>query len=369
VDVRDYDERRAFEEFNSLFARGLAVEQIESKTAHLRDFAVLKNAFTYYQLDPVNVVRVVQALGPNTMVFGWGGDEHNWVQTVSKAGGTGIPADWSRNLSALSLLPVKLASRPRHSAEPAKDGQRIIAFVMSDGDNIQWLGGGFVSDKGFWASPHRGTFNMTWEMAPVLAEVAPRALDHFYRTASRGPAIDDFVTGPSGMGYSFHNYLPDRKAFAEKTAGYLRLSDMSIVTMLNSGGDMAQASELLDRPEVLGVLYKDYSPYNARKGEMFWHKGKPAVSYRFLLWEPFRGNSPEDVAEAIGQMPAKPLADPNSYAIINVHAWSFKDIGGPMEAVKRTIDRLPPGTRVVTAEELVMLLRSRFGTPVPDPQK
>ncbi|MCL5998245.1 MAG: hypothetical protein M1546_19660, partial [Chloroflexi bacterium] len=364
MDVRDYDERRAFDEFNSLFARGIAVEQIEDKTAHLRDFAVFKNAFTYYRMDPGTTTHVVQALGPNTRVFGWGGDEHHWIQTLSKGGGTGIPADWSRNLSVLAQLPAKLAPRPHRSPEAAKDGERIVAFVMSDGDNIQWMGGGFVSDQGFWASPQRGTFNMTWEMAPVLAEVAPRVLDYFYRTASRGPAVDDFVTGPSGIGYSFHNNLPDRKAFAEQTASALRMSDLSIVTMLNSGGDMAQASELLERPEVLGVLYKDYNPYNARKGEIFWHNGKPAVSYRFLLWEPLRANSPEGVAEAIGQMPALPLSDPNSCAIINVHAWSFKDIGGPMVAVKQTIDRLPQGTRVVTAEELITLLRNQFGTPV-----
>ena len=70
------------------------------------------------------------------------------------------------------------------------------------------------------------------------------------------------------------------------------------------------------------------------------------------------------MAQAIAQMPAKPLTDQASYAIINVHAWSWKEIGGPMEAVKRTIDLLPPGTRVVTAEELVILLRNNFGTPV-----
>jgi GxGYxYP putative glycoside hydrolase C-terminal domain/GxGYxY sequence motif in domain of unknown function N-terminal len=364
-DARGYDERKAYTEFKDLFGRGLVVEQTEEKNAHLRDFAVQRNAFTYYRMDSSTTTKVIQELGSNAFVYGWGGDEHLWVQTLSKAGGLGIAADWSRNLSALAQMPASISARPHHYPDPVQDGQRIVAFVMSDGDNIQWMGGGFVSDKGFWANSHRGEFNMTWEMAPVLAEVAPRVLDHFYRTASHGNSIDDFVTGPSGAGYSYHSDLPDRAAFAAKTAEYLRRSDLSVVSLLNSGGSMEQSSEMLERPEVMGVLYKDYSPYNLGKGAIFWHNGKPCISYHFLLWEPLNTNSPEGVAQEISQMPAKPLTDQQSYAIINVHAWSWKEIGGPLEAVKRTIDMLPPGTRVVTAEELVILLRNNFGTPVP----
>ena len=363
-DARKYDERKAYTEFKDLFGHGVVVEQTEEKNAHLRDFAVQKNAFTYYRMDPVSTVKVIQEAGPSAFVFGWGGDEHQWVQDLSKAGGLGIAADWSRNLSALSQMPSPISARPHHYPDPAQDGQRIVAFVMTDGDNIQWMGGGFVTEKGFWANTHRGEFNMTWEMAPVLAEVAPRVLDHFYRTASKGNFTDGFVTGPSGAGYSYPNNLPDRAAFAAKTAEYLRKSDLSVVTLLNSGGSMEQSVEMLERTEVLGVLYKDYSPYNLGNGAIFWHNGKPCISYRFLLWEPQEAGSPEGLAQAIAQMPAKPLMDQQSYALINVHAWSWKEIGGPMEAVKRTIDLLPPGTRVVTAEELVVLMCNNFGTPV-----
>ena len=35
-----------------------------------------------------------------------------------------------------------------------------------------------------------------------------------------------------------------------------------------------------------------------------------------------------------------------------------------MEAVKQCVDLLPPQTRVVTAEQLIILLRNNFGTPV-----
>jgi len=372
LDVRGYDEARAYEEFKNLFARGVLVEQAEKKNWHLRGFAVARDAFTFYGVEPEERTRFVRELGPGAMVFGWGDNEHKWVQQTSRGGGTGVPADWATHLSVRRRRPVPIPERPRRYPEPAKKGERIVAFVMSDGDNIQWMGGPFVKAKGFWASSHRGKFNMTWEMAPILAEVSARTLRHFYRTASTGtgetPGIDDFVVGPSGAGYSFHNDLPDRRAFAEATARYMRKSRLSIVTLLNLGGEMSQSRELLERPEVAGALYKDYAPYNKRKGEIYWHKGKPCISFRYLLWEPRRDKGPEGVAEAISRLPASPLTDQRSYAAINVHAWSFGKIGGPMEAVKRTIDLLPDGTRVVTAEELIVLLRNNFGTPVPRPR-
>jgi hypothetical protein len=273
-------------------------------------------------------------------------------------------------------MPATLPERPHAQVGPARKGERIVAFVMSDGDNIQWMGGQFATADGFWANPHRGEFDMTWEMAPLLAEVSPRTLAYFYQTAShghglgrgrsrgQGRGIDDFVTGPSGVGYAFHNTLPDRTAFAERTASAMVESDLTIATMLNSSGGMEQSAELLAQPQVMGVIYKDYSPYNAKGGRIFWHEGKPCVSYRYLLWEPKRANSPQGVAEAIAELPDDPLNDPDSYALINVHAWSFKEMGGPMEAVKQTVDLLPRKTRVVTAAEFFVLLRDNFDTLV-----
>ncbi len=119
-----------------------------------------------------------------------------------------------------------------------------------------------------------------------------------------------------------------------------------------------------EQPEVLGVIYKDYAPYNAKQGRIFWHEGKLLRQLSLSALDPLYKNSPEGVAEAIATLPSSHATDPDSYALINVHAWSFSDTGGPMEAVRRTIDLLPPRTRVVTAEELINLLRQNFGSPV-----
>jgi hypothetical protein len=60
-------------------------------------------------------------------------------------------------------------------------------------------------------------------------------------------------------------------------------------------------------------------------------------------------------------MPASPRTEEGSYVIVNVHAWSYRGIGGPLAAVCRTIGQLPPNTRLVTADQLIALLRKDFG--------
>ena len=114
---------------------------------------------------------------------------------------------------------------------------------------------------------------------------------------------------------------------------------------------------------IQGVLYKDYAPYNRGRGAVYWHQGKPSVSYRYLLWEQKDRSGglrpdwlPAGVAEAVERQASGAEAGSEAYALINVHAWSFRDSGGPMGAIGRTIEALPPRVRVVTATEFFELI-------------
>jgi len=368
IDARTWDDARLWREHQRDFARGIIVEQDPAKSGHLLDLAIARGAYTTYGRDDAAMTARVRDLGPDTIVYGWGSDEHQIITRVSVGGGTYAPADWSRNLSALQHLRITIPEPPAPlPLVPLHAGERVVAFVMSDGDNLQFLGGPFLTSAGHWGSPLRGQFTMTWEMQPLLATVAPRILAKLYAGAHRGAIMDDVITGPSGAGYCFPAALPSRQHFAEITATHLKASHLHLVSVLNSGGDLTQTSELLEQPDVLGVIYKDYESYNAKHGALWWHQGKPCLSYRFLLWEGLAGQNPEAVAAAIGELPASPLTDPASYILINVHAWSYRQNGGPMAAVQRTIALLPAQTRVVSATEMIMQMRQHFGTPVVQP--
>jgi len=361
VDARSRSTADVWAETHARVARGVMIHQDSSKTLHLRDLAMSLGAWTVYEEPAAERTRQVQALGPNTRVYGWGRDELEFVREVSQGGGAVIPADWSLNLSALRHLP---ATRPVHS-RPAKprarsSGERVVAFVVSDGDNLQWVGGRFVDDPGFWASPLRGRFAVTWEMPPEAWVMAPRILGKILGMASPN---DDFIAGPSGYGYQFPGHLPDRPAAAAETVRAVARVDWPLVTLLNAGGVQDSSKDWLERPEIRGVLYKDYAPYNRGRGAVYWHQGKPSVSYRYLLWEQKDRSGalrpdwlPAGVAGAVERQPSGAEAGSDAFALVNVHAWSFRDSGGPMGAIGRTIEALPPRVRVVTATEFFELI-------------
>jgi hypothetical protein len=369
ADARVLSDVELWERFGPRFLRGHAVHQAARKTLHLRDLAVSMGMATFYDVTPEERTRRVRGLGPGTRVFGWGEDELRFVREVSRGGGAVLPADWSLNLSALRHLPAtpppsgkpgRGSSGPGKPA-PLKTGERVVAFVVTDGDNLQWIGGGFVDNPGFWASPHRGSVAVTWEMAPSLTEFAPRVLGHLRRTAT---PLDDFVCGPSGFGYQFPRHVPDRRDAARRTGLAADAAGMPWVTVLDDGGGPDRVEEWLERPEIAGVLHKDYAPYNGHRGAVAWHAGKPAVAYRFLLWESKRGDGtlrpdwlPEGVAAGVEGLPVDNTSKASDrFALVNVHAWSFRDSGGPLGAIVRTIPLLPKGTRVVTASEFFQLL-------------
>jgi len=364
--VTETNEHVAFSRYQSEFARGLAVHQPITKPLHLRDFAVARNAFTFFEGSSAQHRERFRELGPGTRVFGWGLDEHDFVRDVSAGGGLVVPSDWALNLSALVHLPTELPRRPFHpEPTPLKPGERLVAFVVSDGDNVQWLLNGFVDSPGFWANPWRGTFPVTWELAPLLAELAPRVLAHLYRTAT---PFDDFVAGPSGAGYYFPSQSPQRTELAALTGRSMPPAQLRAVSLLNSGGGLEAADEVLAQPSVDGVLFKDYAPYHRFAGSIRWQAGKPAVSYRFLLWEQKQPDGtlrpdwlPEGVATAVANLPVNAAAA-DRFALVNVHAWSFRDSGGPMGAIRRTLALLPPDTRIVTVTEFLKLL------PRPEPR-
>ena len=364
MDTRGMDQMAVWDRYRARFAHAMLVEQDPTKDWHLRDFAVARNIFTFWGLPDADVRRLLRESGPATTVYGWGSDEQHSVMLASEGGGGSVASDWSTNLSAFAKLPVAPPTRPlAPPPAPPRAGERVVAFVMSDGDNLCFVGGNFCDDHGYFGSPQRGTFSMSWEMAPSMTDLYSRGLRWLYHAASAGPARDDFVMGPSGAVYCFPSHVPDRADCARRTAASAVRTGMRIVSVLNDGGGMEQTDELLDQAAIDGVLYKDWAPYNARHGAVHWHHGKPCVSYRYLLWEGMAGQDPAGVAAAIATQPSAPATDADSYALINVHAWSWRTLGGPMEAVRKTIDLLPPKTRVVTARELIEMMGRELGGP------
>jgi hypothetical protein len=366
MDVRGKDARWVLAQYGSRLAHGLVIEMSGAKPRYLRDLAAARRALLYFD-GPTSSFRteVARALGPDTLCFGWGEDELSWVRGLSAAGAAGVAADYSSNLSTLSFATEPdLTQRAHDPPLDDPDGVHYVAFVMSDGDNIQWLARSFVDDTRWWGSPLRGRFSMTWEMAPVLAEMAPSFLRALELAASHGETRDFFVAGPSGLGYMFPSRHSDLPGFLARAAPSLERTDLHIVSVLNEGGGMEVCDAFLDRPEIDAVIYKDYADYNQQRGALRWRAGKPCLAHRYLLWDNGSAeDSPQGVAAALAARPRAPLTDAQSYSLVNVHAWSTWGGKGAMGAVADAVALLPPQVRVVTADQVVRRLRRHFGAP------
>ncbi len=369
ADMRGMDAATVYGSYQELFGHEMVVDV--NKVDFLRDIGVTRNAMTFYQVDSATRKRIIGGLTSQGIVMGWGSNaEYGWIKDLSQVNAGGVPSDWSKNLSTLSKLPVTIPKPPRKYPAPVQAGERIVAFSMSDGDNLQIMAGDYIVNAKYFGHPARGTFPLSWEFPPMMGELIPRGVQCYYNEASRGENPDCFIAGPSGVGYAFQHYLPNRRDFATHTGQAMKRCGLTVTTMLNENDvSMSSAYELLDRPEVLGIVYKDWAPYNRRHGQIYWHNGKPCVSYKYLLWGTDAGDSDnlgdwETVSAGIAAMPASPATDMGSYALINAHAWSFGEVGGPMQAIINTIELLPPNTRIVTVEELIILLRNNFGDPV-----
>jgi hypothetical protein len=139
--------------------------------------------------------------GQLSVAYGWTNvDEHTFTAGVTAAGGYVHASDFAYNLAFLSNMPPFQAPPPPPPSPlpaPVKKGVHTVAFVMSDGDNIQLLQNDWMSVE-HWNHPARGTVAAGWSYSPAMAQLMPSVLSYVHRTASSN---DSLSTGPSGAGY------------------------------------------------------------------------------------------------------------------------------------------------------------------------
>src|SRR6185437_363840 len=205
--------------------------------------------------------------------------------------------------------------------------------------------------------------NVTWEVSPLLALLAPRYLKEVFE---KNNLKDNFISASTGIGYFFPSMAPNVERIAHYTSDTMSIGGLSVTSVLNANGTMKDVEVFVEQPHIDGVLYKDFHAYHLHEGEILWHKGKPIVSFRAVLWENMGQtpkphlryvNDPASIAKIVSEMPANPLTDEKSYAVIGIHPWSWRDSGGSMAAVQKTVDLLPKNARIVSVNQLVSMLR------------
>ncbi|GAA5003607.1 hypothetical protein GCM10023317_37310 [Actinopolymorpha pittospori] len=355
LDVRGRDDRWVMENYWDDLRHGVAIEQKPDFDNRLRDYATMAGAFMFFDGNSDFRAEVVGALDPDAAVVGWGDaaqGENAFVSVSSRAGVRTIPADHARNLAPLSGITLNRV-RQRPAAHPPRPeaGTHHVAFLITDGDNVQWMLGDFQSSANWFGAPLRGSLDLGWGVSPALIDLAPSVLRWYYDNAAHGAHRDRFVAGPSGGGYLYPSMYPraELDLHTERLADSMRRSDLGVAQIIDfdSLDDTDLWATYLKRRQIEGLIYLEYSRYDAGRGRIVWANDKPVISARTMLWEGLSGADEASVTATLNDAGRDP-SSADGYSVVVWHAWS-KTVAN----VKAVVDNLAPHVKVVTPDVLV----------------
>ena len=358
ADVRGYDEKWVWTNYNGSLSRSVVVEQKESISDNLRDYAALANAFTFFDGNSSFRSYVMSQMNADAACLGWGDasqGEQAFVGDDSTDGVYNVPADYALDLATLSS--VRDVGIYQHTyANPLPETNiHYVTFVVTDGDNVQWDLGGFPA---YFNDAARGTFNMGWALSPSLADLAPSVLRWCFDNSSNGLSRDFFVAGPSGGGYFYPSMYPPAELdlHVQKLSDFMDRADLNIGQILdfNSFSRLDLWNKYLAQPNLDALFYLEYAPYNGAHGAvLFSTNGNPVIAARDLLWAGLEEET--NLVANLNSYPRDP-ASPAGYTLVAVHVWS-KTLG----SVQQVVTNLAPNVRVVTPDIFVKLIRGNIG--------
>lgn len=201
----------------------------------LRDFAIATGAMTVW-LDSQSTEQadllaelLERASTPATYLGRWP-DEDGGITVASQHGIASASADFLESASLWSgSNPTSSDAWPtRPTAPPPPLEDRLyVTITIAGGDSLQYCQRDM---KVHWASVHRGEYPINWTISPLLADIAPAFLAHYFETAT---PYDHFMCGPAGLGRSDPSAWPDAAIddIVERTGRYLEELDLTTLAI------------------------------------------------------------------------------------------------------------------------------------------
>ena len=327
------------------------------QTGELREFAIANDLFVinlnHFYNDPSRgdnfelFEEVLAWLKPNSPVYGWdqGIDENKIANYISKWGNHSLPYDWGYNTTMTSVVYPERQDYPGcKNIDPNTIDydldKRFVSFYLTDGDNIQWMMGGF--DSLWYRHPLSAQMKMTYgvalanttmigpaQMANIFS-LQPQEVSLFERSSYF--FLDTYATEKER--------IPALKQLADAQARHMQMHDnriLGMVTLEDAGTPAAMEGYKIlieANDELDGIIAIQYSPYADGVGRVFWFTNRkgcqiPVVCTKYSVWNTGGMNhdyegSPAFVARKLKSDPAETA----KYSLICVHAWSkFLDCG------------------------------------------
>ena len=354
-DVRGLDEKWFFNNYGDKITKKIFCYQKESKFAFLGDYAVFGKMITFFKpigSDLTN--RIFSAMTANSALFGWGDDEYQLVKQSSPHDIMVHAADWAANLSTLTNFKVDVHQRAKMREITPEENVHTVCFVMTDGDNIQWVLNDFATNRRWYGCPDRSKVKLGWTISPALYELAPTVLKYIYDHAENSEnGKDYFIASPSGLGYIFPDDFKDMQGYCELTSRFMEKTDLRIVNVIGNSKSKIYLKPYLDQPNIDAVFFYYYSNYAAGRGTINWINGKPVIAARYNLWDGVF-DTPSTLANRLNNL-SRDIHSPGGYSLIPVHVWT-----DGVDQVLDCVNRLKKDVRVVTPDEFVALIKQNI---------
>ncbi|MEM2087209.1 MAG: GxGYxYP family putative glycoside hydrolase [Thermoproteota archaeon] len=204
---------------------------------HVRDYLVAVKAFSFDLSTKIRdrrevelFDRILSSFDSLGVVLGWHCIRDLESEAVARASRNGffvLCNLHSPNLSVHSGIKTDFKFKQNHASKVKLEEKVYVVFVQSDGDAI-WAMNNFQNLN--WLDSQRGRFPYTWEVQPLLLDLAPGILEHYYRTATTN---DYFIAGPSGAGYTAPSINKRLDEFLEQTRSYMEACGLKSILIMN----------------------------------------------------------------------------------------------------------------------------------------
>ena len=361
IDVRGKDETWALSNYESSFSKDIVCLQDENKCMFLSDYSIFADAFQFFDND-INSKLVNDAFGrmnDNRIVMGWGPDEKNTVEKISKNSLQLNGSDWTENIPVLSNFVATTKQHTHTTTIIDDDNVHTVCFFVSDGDNLNWMLKEFYGFKEAYGSPNRGQVSIGWSISPVMCELAPTVMKYLYDQATNTSTVKDhFVGSTSGVGYMNPDLFPSLQASANLTNEYMGKADLNILNIIGTQYKAYHMQKYLKQDNIDAIFYYKYENYAGLNGAIHIVKDKPVIGARYRLWDGF------DNATTLANKLNKQSTDAYSaagYSLVAVHAWSFNRY--VVNEINACASKLNSNVVVVSPDEFVKRINKKFGLP------
>ena len=354
-DARDYSFDEIFKNYSEDLNNRILIYQNPNKRLFLGDYSTFTNSINFFDtLKSDLTTNVFARMSPNSILLGF--SEYDEYQTIKKASNKMIitqMADYAVNLSTLTNINTNISQNYHETSYEEFNDVHTVCFVMTDGDNIQWLLNWFATDERWFGSDNRGKVDIGWTISPALSELAPTVMQKIYNISKNtNEGRDYFIAAPSGIGYIFPDMYSNLNSYCNLLNDFMNKSDLNIVNIIGNNENHLTLYPYLIQDNIKGIFYYDYAKYSKLNGEITFYNNKPIITARYNLWGGFE--SPSSLIEKINNQPKDPYSS-NGYSLIPVHNWSYS-----VDTILKIVEGFDNRINVVAPDEFLNLITSKL---------